>query len=56
MTHNNNYNVETYGNGVCVCVCVRRPSHLSGQEAEGANGRAAGEEAEPAGVAEHTIG
>lgn len=37
-------------------LCVCRTAHLSGQEAEGANGRAAGEEAEPAGAAKHTIG
>lgn len=45
---------------VCVCVSIRvrasRPLHLPGQEAEGANGRAAGKEAELAGAAEHAIG
>lgn len=47
---------------VCPCLCVYvcvpacRPLHLSGQEAEGANGGVAGEEAEPAGAAERAIG
>lgn len=40
---------------VCVCYLCRL-SHLSRQEVESANGRAAGEEAESAGTAECTIG
>lgn len=52
--------VEMHVNkGVCVItlsVCVSRPLQLSRQEADGTNGRAAGEEAESAGTAERTIG
>lgn len=45
-----------YLQSVCVCLYASRPSHLSGQKAEGTNDRAAGEKAEPADAAEHTTG